>query len=265
MDWPASVGRSVHEALDSTNAEALRRIAGGETGPFWILAGRQTMGRGRRGRGWSSLPGNFYASYAFTPPGGPAEAALRSFTAALALHDALVDATGRPQLFALKWPNDVLLSGHKLAGILLETGAGPRHAPVALVIGIGVNLAASPDAAALEAGAVPPISLAEATGISVPPAEFLDLLAPRFEHWEARLRREGFGPIRAAWLARAARIGEEVTARLPGREIRGIFRSLDESGAILLDTASGRVALPAAEIFFTPQILSGETHHAARD
>jgi BirA family biotin operon repressor/biotin-[acetyl-CoA-carboxylase] ligase len=255
-DWPAGVGREVCAELDSTNAEALRRAAAGARGPLWLLALRQTTGRGRRGRGWSAAGGNLAATYLLSTPGGPAQAALRSFTAALGLFDALVLATGRPQLFTLKWPNDVLLSGGKLAGILLESG-GPRGG--VLAIGIGVNLAHAPAPSDVEPNALAPVSLAEATGIAIGPEEFLDLLAPSVQHWEDRLSAQGFEPIRSAWLARAARLGETVTARLPGREIAGVFETIDPSGAIVLAAASGRVALPAAEIHFGPV----EAPHAA--
>jgi BirA family transcriptional regulator, biotin operon repressor / biotin---[acetyl-CoA-carboxylase] ligase len=251
--WPAGIGREIHEALDSTNAEALRRAAAGATGPLWILARAQTAARGRRGRAWSAPPGNFGASMLLRPPGA---LALRSFAAALGLFDAMVAVTGRPELFALKWPNDVLLAGGKLAGILLESGPGGT-----LVVGIGVNLAAAPEPEALEPGAVRPVSLRGATGIAIAPEEFLDLLAPAFDVWERRLLAEGFPPLRAAWLARATRLGEEIVARLPGRAVTGRFETVDESGALVLATASGRVALPAAEIHFFP----AEASHASRD
>jgi BirA family biotin operon repressor/biotin-[acetyl-CoA-carboxylase] ligase len=259
-DWPEGVGREVHAELDSTNAEALRRAAAGEAGPCWILALGQTAARGRRGRAWASLPGNFAASLLYRPPGTPALIALRSFAAALALHDALVEVTGRPERFALKWPNDVLLDGLKLAGILLETGGVPGG-PLALAVGIGVNLADAPEPGTLEPGAVAPVSLRGAMGIAVAPEAFLDLLAPGMAEWEARLAAEGFAPLRAAWLARAARLGEPVTARLPGRAIDGRFETIDQTGALVLATPTGRVALPAAEVHFG--LPSGEASHAA--
>jgi BirA family biotin operon repressor/biotin-[acetyl-CoA-carboxylase] ligase len=245
--WPAGVAREVHAELDSTNAEALRRAAAGERGPLWILARRQTAARGRRGRPWASPPGHFAATLLVSPPGPPARAALRSFVAALGLFDALVAATGRAELFALKWPNDVLLNGRKLAGILLETGTGGT-----LAIGIGVNLGAPPDPARLEPDALPPVGLGAFTGVTLAPEEFLDLLAPAVQAWEDRLAAEGFGPVRAAWLARAARLGGEITARLPDRTLAGRFETIDDSGALVLATPAGRVALPAAEIHFGP-------------
>jgi BirA family biotin operon repressor/biotin-[acetyl-CoA-carboxylase] ligase len=171
--------------------------------------------------------------------------------AAIGLFDALVAATGRPELFAMKWPNDVLLGGTKLAGILLETG-GPPGGDLALAIGIGVNLADPPDPAKLEPDAVPPAGLRAATGVAITPEAFLDLLAPAVQYWESRLAAEGFAPVRAAWLARAARLGDEVTARLADRTLVGRFETIDDTGAIVLATAAGRVALPAAEIQFGP-------------
>ena len=120
--------------------EAARRLPD-LRGPTWILALRQTAGRGRRGRAWTDPAGNFAATLVMRLDEPPARLALRSFVAALALHDALAAATGLPQGFALKWPNDVLLNGGKLSGILLESpGAG------VLALGIGVNLRHAPEA-----------------------------------------------------------------------------------------------------------------------
>jgi BirA family transcriptional regulator, biotin operon repressor / biotin---[acetyl-CoA-carboxylase] ligase len=240
--WPAGIGREIHDRLDSTNAEALRRAAAGETGPLWILAREQTAARGRRGRAWSAPAGNFGASLLMRPPG---DRALRSFVAALGLYDAMVAVTGRPELFALKWPNDVLLSGGKLAGILLEAVNGG-----ALVVGVGVNLATAPEPSTLEPGAVPPVSLRAATGLGVTAEEFLDQLAPAVAGWEDRLVDEGFAPLRAAWLARATRLGEPIVARLPDRTLSGRFETVDASGALVLATEGGRVVLPAADITF---------------
>ena len=117
------------------------------------------------------------------------------------------------------------------------------------MIGIGVNLATAPEAGEVEAGAVAPASLRGATGIAIGPEDFLDLLAPAVDAWEERLADEGFAPLRAAWLARASRIGEEITARLPGRTLAGRFETIDASGALVLATDEGRVVLPAAEAF----------------
>lgn len=256
--WPPGVGREVHTELDSTNAEALRCAISGFAGPRWILARRQTAARGRRGRPWATPPGSFAASLLMHSAAGPARAALRSFVAALALYDALLAATGRPDLLALKWPNDVLLGDGKVAGILLETGGRP----MALAVGVGVNLVAAPGVGAVEPDAITPVSLLGAAGVDMTPEVFLDLLAPAFAIWEARLVEEGFAPIRTAWLARAARLGQGIVARLPGREIFGRFETIDETGALVLDTPTGRATLPAAEVFFAASL--SEPGHAAR-
>jgi BirA family biotin operon repressor/biotin-[acetyl-CoA-carboxylase] ligase len=256
---PAGAGREIHDRLDSTNAEALRRAAAGAPAPLWVLARAQTAARGRRGRPWAMPPGAFAASLLLRPEGRPAEGALRSFVAALGLWEALAAATGAPERFALKWPNDVLLDGGKLAGILLETDA-PPGGPLALVVGFGVNLGAAPPAAALEAGALAPVSLRAATGVDLAPEALLDRLAPAVARWEARLVTEGFAPVRAAWLDRAARLGAPVLARTPGRVVEGRFETIDATGALVLATASGRVVLPAAEVHFAE-----EPAHAARD
>jgi BirA family biotin operon repressor/biotin-[acetyl-CoA-carboxylase] ligase len=249
--WPNGVGREIHAELDSSNAEALRRARSGAREPVWILARNQTAGRGRRGRAWHQDSGNFAGSLLTLVPGSGTEAAQRSFVAALALHQSLVEATGRPELFTLKWPNDVLLSGGKLAGILLESESAPGGG-IALAVGIGVNLRSAPDPEAVEVGATRPVSLAGMIGGAPSAEEFLDLLAPNFAHWQARLIHEGFAPIRWAWLARAARLGEPIVARLPGRELTGLFETIDPDGALVLAAPEGRIVLPAADVFFRP-------------
>ena len=242
--WPEGYALTRLATVDSTMAEAARR-APRLAGPEWILALAQTAARGRRGRAWAMPPGNFAATLILRPPGGPAEAALRSFSAALALDEALSALTGRPELFALKWPNDVLLQGAKLAGILLETLPGG-----ALAIGFGVNLATAPEAAALEPGALRPVALGPATGLALGPDDLLTPLAAAFARLETRLARDGFAPIRAAWLARAARLGQPITARTGARTLAGTFESIDGQGHLILATAAGRRAIPAAEVFF---------------
>src|SRR5262249_40116907 len=132
------------DEVGSTNAEALSRARGGERGPLWITARRQMAGRGRRGRKWVSEPGNLYASLLLTDPASPKRAAELSLVAALALHDALAERANvlGPRL-TLKWPNDVLCAGAKLAGILVE-GEGLPGGPLTVVIGMGVNCADHP-------------------------------------------------------------------------------------------------------------------------
>lgn len=228
--------------VDSTMAEAQRRLSG-LTAPTWILAQRQTAGRGRRGRGWSDPGGNFAATLVMRTDEDPGRLALRSFVAALALREALIALGVSEGTLALKWPNDVLLKGGKLSGILLESpGAG------VLAIGIGVNLANAP---APEPGAAfAPVALAGETGLAVAPETLLDHLAPAFATWDRRLRDFGFAPVKAAFLRHAVRLGQPLVARTHHAEHTGTFETLDDDGALVLRTAEGRLSLPAADIFF---------------
>ncbi len=235
-------------SVDSTNAEAARRAAAMHD-PTWIIAEEQTGGRGRRGRAWASPRGNFYATLVLRPTETPDVVALRSFAAALALRDACVTLTGLPDAFTLKWPNDVLLNGGKVAGILLES-AGQGGVVSHLAIGIGVNLAEAPPVAALEPGAHVPGSLIGETGIRIAPEAFLTPLASAFDRWERQLQTYGFAPIRAAWLARAARIGQPITARTVTETVTGRFETIAEDGALVLATPQGRRIIPAADVYF---------------
>lgn len=241
-------GRIVLPEIDSTNAEGFRR-APALAGPTWIIAGLQTAGRGRRSRPWTSPRGNFHGTLVLKPGEPPETVALRSFAAALALRHALVTLTGLPASFTLKWPNDVLCNGGKLAGILLESQglAGPE--PV-LCIGIGVNLIAAPDATQVEPGATPPVSLLQETGLRITPEAFLDALAPAYAAWETTFTTQGFALLREAWLAHAARIGERIRARTGEMTREGIFETIDDSGNLILRTPQGTLAIPAAEVFF---------------
>jgi BirA family biotin operon repressor/biotin-[acetyl-CoA-carboxylase] ligase len=240
--WPPGYGRVLLDRIDSTNAEALRRAAD-LPGPTWILARQQTAGRGRRGRNWSDPPGNFAATLAMRLAEPPARMALRSFAAALALHDALEGLTGLGPALALKWPNDLLLNGGKLSGILLEAGGDGL-----LALGIGVNLRQAPPAD--PAAAHPPVALRPETGFDIAPETLLSHLAAAYAEWEQRLTTCGFAPLRSAFLARAARLGQPVTARTLAETVSGIFETIDETGALILATPQGRRAIPAADIYF---------------
>ena len=171
------------------------------------------------------------------------------FVAALALAEALQTLIGPQAVLSLKWPNDVLLNGGKVAGILLESagqGGGLSH----LIIGIGVNLIAAPPPEALEPGAMRPVSVLGETGLRVTPDDCLDALAAAFDRWETQFTTYGFAPIRTAWMARAARLGQKITARTTLETIEGTFEGLAEDGSLVLATTQVRRAIPAADVFF---------------
>ncbi|MCZ7656996.1 MAG: biotin--[acetyl-CoA-carboxylase] ligase [Xanthobacteraceae bacterium] len=246
LDGKAAATRiQAHETLGSTNTEALALARAGEAGPLWITAVRQTAGRGRRGRGWMSEPGNLHATLLLTDPSRPEHAAELSFVASLALRDAIVALA--PPLgtrIALKWPNDVLLDGAKFAGILLEAERAPGR-PLAVAIGLGVNCAHHP--AATDTAAT---DLA-AHGVAVTPAALVarlaEAFAARLAQWE---RGAGFAAIRTAWLAHAMGLGGEIRVQLPDRELTGRFETLDEGGRLMLRLASGETeAVTAGEVF----------------
>src|SRR4051812_5602356 len=220
----AGVRLIAHDTLPSTNAEALTRARGGERGPFWITAARQTAGRGRRGNVWISEPGNLYASLLLTDAAPAAHLPELCFVVALAVRDAVADLAPRlASELKLKWPNDLLLDGAKLAGILIE--AESVGGVTAVAAGVGVNCAHHPDSLAY-----PATSLA-AQGTAVSPDELLRGLSAtmvlRLAQWE---RGAGFGAIRAEWLMHAAGIGGDIHVRLPDRELSGTFETLDPHG-----------------------------------
>ena len=243
--WPEGYDWILHEELDSTNAEAAR-IAEHLHRPTWIMARHQTNARGRRGRPWTHPPGNFAAPLVLKPLGGPQAASLRSFLAANALYETLSHWCDRSAL-SLKWPNDVLLNGGKVAGILLES-AGTGGATEWLSVGIGVNLLHTPHG--VRDPSFPPVCVRTETGETVEPDDFLRVLADNYATEEMILDRLGFQPIRRRWLERAARLGEIITARTPREEVTGRFETVDEMGQLVLKTLKGRVKIPAADVFF---------------
>jgi BirA family transcriptional regulator, biotin operon repressor / biotin---[acetyl-CoA-carboxylase] ligase len=240
--WPAGYRLLELAEVDSTNEEARRRAASGEPGPLWIAAARQTKGRGRRGRVWSAPPGNLSATLLIRPHRPAAACAQLSFVAALAAAEML--ARHLPGV-ALKWPNDVLVNGRKIAGILLESESGPQGIAW-LAIGIGVNLKAFPDDTELPATAV------AALGHPAPsPQDALLDLADAFAKWYEAWRADGFVPIREAWLSRAHGLGSRIRVRLTREELTGVFRDIDEDGALVLGLPGGVTrAIAAGEVFF---------------
>jgi BirA family biotin operon repressor/biotin-[acetyl-CoA-carboxylase] ligase len=236
--WPEGYGLKHYPELDSTNAQAQRLTAAGEAGPLWIAADRQTAGRGRRGRAWESLGGNLAATLLLTPARSLAEWPQLSFAAAIATADMAAEFAPRADI-AVKWPNDVLADGKKLAGILLER-AGDR-----LAIGIGVNLAHFPPETEFPATAL------AALGAEVPGAEgALTVLAAHLAKWYEVWCGQGFAPLRDAWLARAAGLGSRIRARLPDEERQGVFEGIDAGGALLLNEGTRTRAISAGEVFF---------------
>lgn len=198
----------------------------------------QTGGRGRRGRAWSSLPGNLFASVLVKLRPGEGPAQQLSFVAAVALARTLDTWVAFDRL-TLKWPNDVMLGAVKVAGILLEGQLG------ATVIGFGVNLAAHPGDSER-----PATSLAGAGLLPPPAGAVAERLAATFAATRAEWQAEGFAAIREAWLARAAGLGLPLVARLGTETLSGVFEGLAADGALQLRLDNGTLrAIHAGEVF----------------
>lgn len=243
------------EQVDSTNQEAARQLAAGQSGPLWITAARQTAGRGRSGRPWINPPGNLAATYLFGFEGTASQAPGLGLVSALAVADTVSDLA--PGLDTkVKWPNDVLLDDRKVSGILLESFGRQPDGALAVAIGIGVNLAAHP---APDQTRWPATSISAVTGEAPPPDAALDRLAGYLDHWLARHAREGFGVIRMAWKQRSAHLGQVVTLQTAQGPRTGVFSDLDEQGGLVLRSDSG------AETFTVGDVTLGETGIAARD
>ncbi|MGB0798227.1 MAG: biotin--[acetyl-CoA-carboxylase] ligase [Planktomarina sp.] len=236
---------AVIERAEST-MDLARSYDGAHGFPHWILARTQTRARGRQGRVWMSPKGAFAATLIMKPNCPPALAAQRSFVAACALHRTLSGYVD-PARLAQKWPNDVLLNGCKIAGILLEA-SGNGHVVDRLSIGIGVNLGHAPQDVVDAAFA--PIGLADVTGKTITPEEFLNVLAQCFEDVEGKFQAGGFDAIRAEWLGHAARLGEVITARTSKDTHVGTFETVDADGNMVLLTAQGKIVIPAADVYF---------------
>lgn len=245
----AGVRLIANDTLPSTNAEALARARAGERGPLWITAARQTAGRGRRGKAWVSEPGNLYASLLLSDAAPPAHLPELCFVVALAVRDAVADVASRlGSQLRLKWPNDLLLDGAKLAGILIE--AESTGGVTAIAAGIGVNCAHHP-----ENLAYPATSLA-AHGASVTPDELMHALSrtmvARLAQWD---RGANFAGVRAEWLNHAAGIGGDIHVRLADRELTGKFETLDALGRLMLRLPAGNLeAITIGEVFAPSQV-----------
>ena len=234
--------------IDSTNAEARRRADAGASDPVWITAKRQTAGRGRRGRPWSTEIGNLAATLLTFTRKPPVEAAQVAFVAALAIAD-LFDRYVPANLVTIKWPNDVLIDGLKASGILIESGSR-ADGSLWLAIGCGLNLNHTPANTERPATRVADHlrhDVIRAPKVDEAMTAFAPLFAARLEQWE----REGFASIAADWTARAESLGKPCVARLGNEEVHGVAEGLDPDGALRLRLKSGETRkITAGDVFF---------------
>ena len=248
---PGSTGTAfwrlvVHDSLPSTSDACIAEAERGEAAGLAILALRQTHARGSRGRSWTEPPtGNLALSVLLRPEGALPAAGVWPLIAGLALHDAL--SAGHPAgRLTLKWPNDVMLDGRKLAGILVERGLGGGHDW--LVIGFGANLAAAPE--------LPDRVVACLAELGVPPSpeQVASRLLVSLSGWMGVWESQGLPAVRAAWLERAHPLGAPLAVRMRGAQTAGSFAGLDQDGALLLRHEAGVQRIDTGEI-----LLLGES------
>ncbi len=238
MNWRLEV----HDTLPSTSELCRARAEDGEAAGLAVMARRQEQGRGSFGRSWTSPAGNLYLSVLLRPTGSLSEGGLWSLLSAVALAEAVAAVLPDPTALRLKWPNDLMLNGAKLAGILLDSGATADGCFASLVIGVGVNIATKPK--------LPDRTPACLADIIAPPTP--DFMAGRLldslGRWIAVQATAGFAPIRAAWLSRGPEIGAGMRLLRGPAEITGTFAGLADDGSILIDTNGTTHPYAAGEI-----------------
>ena len=233
---------AIHESLPSTADLCRSRAEAGEPEGLAILARRQTAGRGTRGRGWEGAAGNLFLSVLLRPGGPAREAPQWSLLAGVALAEALAVDLPDAAALTLKWPNDLLLHGRKVAGILVESAADAAGELSWLSMGLGVNLAMAPVVVGRATAC-----LAEC-GPPPPPEVVARRVLAALSHWRDVRAHAGFAPMRAAFLARAPAPGTPMTLRVGERILDGAFAGLGDDGSLLLHTEGRVQAFAAGEV-----------------
>lgn len=250
----AGYGLAAFDQIGSTNAEAMSRARDGERGPTWFVTTEQTAGRGRRQRAWIAPRGNLASSILEVMDVPPGVAATLGFAAGLSLESALQKlsievnlrrAGAEPLRYALKWPNDVMADGQKLAGILLEAEAMAGNR-LAVVVGIGTNVIAAPE------GTPTPATSLAALGVHIGAEELFTALSDAWVEFRGTWDNgRGFADIRKAWLERAFGVGELVAIQTGTTKIEGTFDTIDDTGCLIVRTAEGRrMPITAGEVYF---------------
>lgn len=229
-----------HDRLDSTSEEAKRLAAGDVPGRMVVWAREQTAGRGRHGRSWSSPAGNLYLSVLLRPGCPVRDAPQIGFVVGAAMARAVRECTGLEAV--LKWPNDLLVGGRKISGILLDSADDGTGSVSWVIAGVGVNVVSHPD------------DLPDATDVSTCGAvvsvevlleAFLAGLAEHLDVWE----REGFSVIRARWAELALEKGTALSVKLPNGALEGGFDGIDEAGNLLLARNGQTMCVSAGDVF----------------
>lgn len=244
INLPTGFRLEAHEALSSTNEEAAVKGQAGEPEGLVVWSRQQTAGRGRGDREWISQEGNLFVSVLLRPPGKAEHAGQLSLVAALAVLESLCELGLPRDDLACKWPNDILLKGAKLGGLLLESSVSKGKIDW-LVLGIGLNIAQHPDNMPY-----PAISL-HAESIDATVEDVLQRVLSRLALHYTRWQSQGFQPVRLGIQSWLKGIGEPIEVRLPKETLKGTFEALDEEGALVLSLQDGKKRrLHAGEVFF---------------
>lgn len=246
------------DSVGSTSTEAAKAAQAGDVGDVWFCALQQTAGRGRRGRPWQSPHGNLAASLLVVPDADSAISATLGFVAGVALNRALSEIVPAARLksgidgadlaggrIALKWPNDVLADGAKLAGILLEAHKRPDGS-MAIIVGIGVNVVEAPEGLPYPATSLRALGLD--TSAETVFGALSDAWVEAIEIWD---RGRGITQVLELWRQSAAGIGAEVAVSRDGDTVRGIFETIDEAGRLIVRANdNSRIAITAGDVHF---------------
>jgi BirA family transcriptional regulator, biotin operon repressor / biotin---[acetyl-CoA-carboxylase] ligase len=256
VSLPDSYNLIAYESLGSTNDEALV-LAPSSPDKTVIWALEQTAARGRRGRAWHAPKGNVYCSIILKPKVSAIECSQLGYLASLSIFDALKELCPDDSSATCKWPNDVLLNGKKISGILLETSFTDSTAPDWIILGVGINVNEHP-----QDTPYPATSMTN-EGSTANAEQTLECFMRHFDQWLSLWLAGGFEPVRDVWLKRAAGLQQKILVRLENQELSGIFKGLDETGALILQQNENgeekQRIITAADIFFpdtTPNITS---------
>lgn len=241
IDWRVQL----YQSVETTQSYIKDAIAVDEPQGMVVQALEQKSGKGRHGNEWNSPIGNLYMSILLRPECAARDAGQLAFVIAVALSKALDDYIDEPSANGghaktLKWPNDILIDGLKLCGILLESEMKANKLE-AVVVGMGLNIFKAPElAVGLNDVAEIPVY------VNTVRDNILDKLSYYYEFWQ----KKGFAPIREAWLKQAHGLDQPMSARLPDVTYKGIFRGITEEGGLILETEEGEKIIHAAEVHF---------------
>jgi len=234
------------DTLDSTNEEAKRlaKAGGGHGAVIW--AKKQTAGKGRMGRSWISPEGNLFVSVLLKPEKKALqEFAQLSFVAACAVHETLSAVLPEGSDLTCKWPNDILLDGHKLGGILLESFKSGDEGGSWVIVGVGVNVDSFPPKTEFPATCLKDAGV-ELISAKIILSRFIHHFIEHYNEWN----QKGFAPTRKYWLDAAWNLGKKVNARLSDGEVCGVAEGIDPNGSLILALDSGKKQhILAADIF----------------